>query len=224
VETQTDSESGSARQAASDVKQEAAHQGSQLKETATEHAGALAGQAKEQARNVLDDTRVELQRHADIQGRRLGQSLGSAGHQLHSMAAAGEPGLLKDMVHQLADGLSRVADTIDRGGIEALTDDIRTFARRQPGAFLFGAAAAGFATARLLRFGADVTTPDSESHHTNGRFAKSPVAQETVGSPLGPEVGPLTGEVGGTVGFGSSMPTGPVLDDPGDGATTGLTP
>jgi len=219
VETQTGSDTGSARQATSDVKQAAADQGSQLKETATEHASALAGQAKEQARNVIDDAREELQRQADTQGRRLCQSLGTAGHQLRSMAESGEPGLVTDMVRQIADGFTRVADTVDRGGVQALTEDVRAFARRQPGVFLFGAAAAGFVTARLMRAGATYASTDSDSNRADGTdftLAESPFLQETAGSPLGSDMGE-------TVGFGS-LPTAEVLDQPTDGATTGLTP
>ena len=150
----SDSGSATATRAASHVKDEVATQGGELKNVAAEHVGALAGQAKEQARNVVSDARSELERQADEQARRLGGALHEAEGQLHSMAEVGDPGVVTDLTRQLADSVGRVSDTIDRGGVQAVAEDLRAFARRQPGLFLVGAGVAGFVAVRLLRAGA----------------------------------------------------------------------
>ncbi|HEY3723294.1 MAG TPA: hypothetical protein VGN59_08020 [Acidimicrobiia bacterium] len=163
--TGTQSASDASR-AASDIKDAAGAQAGQLKDAATEHAGELVGEMKEQARQVTDDARDEIQRQLDQQGRRLGESLGGASRQLHSMAEAGEPGLVQDLTGQLADRLGRVADTVDRGGVQAVAEDLRRFARRQPGVFLVGAIAVGFVGARLLRAGASSRSDGDRSGGT----------------------------------------------------------
>jgi hypothetical protein len=142
------------REAAGAVTNEMTERASELKDTATEHVGAMASEAKEQARNVMDQTRSELGRQLDEQGRRVGQSVRHASEQLRSMAGSAEPGLVSDVTRQLGDGLANVASTVEEGGVQGVADQLRGFARRQPGVFLAGAGIAGFLVARLLRSGA----------------------------------------------------------------------
>ena len=146
-----------AAQAASQVKDVAAAEGGELKDVAAEHVSALADQAREHARSVVGDARAEIERQADEQGRRLGAALQDAGGQLRSMSDAGAEGPVTDLTRQLADALGRVSDTIDRGGVQAVAEDLRSLARRQPGLFLFGAGVAGFVATRLVRAAATPT-------------------------------------------------------------------
>jgi hypothetical protein len=142
------------RDAAGAVTNEVSERASELKDTATEHASAVAAEAKEQARTVFDETRGEVTRQLDEQGRRLGEAVRTASEQVRSMADRGEPGVVSDVTRQIGDGLANVARTVEEGGIQGVADDLRQFARRQPGLFLAGAGIAGFLVARLLRSGA----------------------------------------------------------------------
>jgi hypothetical protein len=55
-----------------------------------------------------------------------------------------------------------VAERLESGGLEGALSDLQGFARRRPGVFLLGAAAAGFAVARLVR-GAQAANGDGSS-------------------------------------------------------------
>jgi hypothetical protein len=140
-----------AKDAASKVAEEASTQASDLKDSAKDHAGAVVDEAREQARNVLSDARRELEQQADQQARRAGDGLRAASSQLRAMADGGQPGAVTDVTRQVAGTLDRVSTRISEGGFRAVSDDLRGFARRQPGVFLLGAGVAGFLVARAVR-------------------------------------------------------------------------
>jgi hypothetical protein len=137
--------------AAAEVKDEIKSQGHDVASSAKQEAGALAQEARAQAGNVIGNARDQLEEQADVQTRKIGEGIQTARRQLQSMTEGAEPGMVTSLARQLADSLGSIGDTIDRGGVRALADDVRSFARRQPGLFLVGAGAAGFLTARLLR-------------------------------------------------------------------------
>ena len=67
------------------------------------------------------------------------------------MASAGQPGPVPDMTRQLAGKSRQVASRLEEGGVQGVGDDLRQFARRQPGLFLAAAGLAGFVVTRTLR-------------------------------------------------------------------------
>jgi hypothetical protein len=137
--------------AATDVKDEIASQGQEVASTAKQEAGALAQEVRAQAGTVVGNARDQLEEQADAQTRKIGEGIQAARRQLDSMTENAEPGLVTSLAQQLSGSLGSISDTIDEGGFGALADDVRSFARRQPGLFLIGAGAAGFLAARLLR-------------------------------------------------------------------------
>jgi hypothetical protein len=66
-------------------------------------------------------------------------------------ASGAEPGLAGAVVRETAGVAERLAGRLDAGGLEAVGADLRSFARRRPGAFLLGAAAVGFVAVRVAR-------------------------------------------------------------------------
>jgi hypothetical protein len=135
----------------SNVKDQAVDQAASLKDTAVEHAGALTSEAKDKASNVLHDVRRDLETQGESQTQRLATSLHDTGRQLRDMADGADPGNVTTMTRQLADGVERAASRLEQGGLQGFGDDLRQFARRQPGLFLAGAALAGFMVTRMLR-------------------------------------------------------------------------
>lgn len=133
------------------TKDEAINQASDLKDTALEHVGAVADDAKEQASNVARDVRRELETQGDVQAKRAASMLHDVGSQLNDMASAGQPGPVAEVTRQLGDKSRQVASRLEEGGIQGIGDDLRRFARRSPGVFLFAAGAAGFVVTRMLR-------------------------------------------------------------------------
>jgi hypothetical protein len=191
VETRRDAGS-QPREAANEIKDTAANEAAKLKGVAGQHAGELAHQAKTEVRNVMSDARDEMQRQIDTQAHRLGGALQDAGGQLRSMAEGAHPGFVTDLAAQLGQTLDRVAATIDRGGAEAVADDLRSLARRQPGLFLLGAGLAGFVAARLLRAAG---TRATGSQGTGGRTPE----------PVGRLPEPVTGAAPGAYGDGDPL-------------------
>ena len=105
------------------------------------------------------------------------------------MADAGEPGMVTDLTRQLAGTLDRVATRIGDGGLRAVGDDVRDFARRQPGLFLLGAGVAGFVVARAVR-AAGATSSCVRTGAAASRSKELSVAYDESGLDLHPSAGP----------------------------------
>jgi len=172
------------------TKGEALNQASDLKDTALEHVGALTDDAKNKATNVAHDVRRELETQGDTQAKRAASALHSVGSQLHDMADSAQPGTVTDVTRQLADKSRQVATRLEEGGVQGVGDDLRRFARRQPGLFLAAAGIAGFVVTRVLRNAQGNTTPLTQSSapftqtHTaspeNGLATGAPALPETL--------------------------------------------
>jgi hypothetical protein len=205
TETQSAPSSGAPEQ----VKDEALSKASDLKDAATEHAGAVVDQAKAQARNVLGDTRDELQKRAEEQSKRAGAALQNASKQLHGMAEHAPAGPVTDLTRQLAGSLDRVSSRIETGGVQGVADDVRSFAQRRPAAFLVGAGVAGFVLTRLFRAASAAGSSD-----TSG----APYASDGRSTP--PMSGSLTSVPSASVP-GTAVPVPPAVA-PADAGVTGL--
>src|SRR2546425_369299 len=90
-----------------------------------------------------------------------GRQRGTKAYRLRGITMGGgdggrveEAGAVADYVRRAGDQVCRVADHIERRGVEGVLNDAQDFARRRPGAFLLGCTAAGFAVGRLIRGGA----------------------------------------------------------------------
>ncbi|MCG6112180.1 MAG: hypothetical protein MEQ74_08350 [Paracoccus sp.] len=66
-----------------------------------------------------------------------------------------------------ADTVSDLADSLGSGDPRQVLDDVRAFARRQPGAFLGISALAGFAAARFLSAGSPAASPADSRRHAD---------------------------------------------------------
>ncbi len=81
---------------------------------------------------------------------------------LQSASAESDGDALKSRVlSSVAQGLTSASDVLRQKSVTDLTADVRTLARRHPGAFMVAAAVAGFAAARFVR---------SSSHRRMARF------------------------------------------------------
>ena len=141
-------DSGSQVQAAKDEAVERVHD---LTATTAEHAGAVKDEAKGKALDVAHDVRRELESQGDVQAKRVASTLHDVGSQLNDMAANGQPGAVTDVTRQVADKSRQLASRLEEGGVQGVGDDLRRFARRQPGLFLAAAGVAGFVLTRVLR-------------------------------------------------------------------------
>ena len=171
----------------------------EAKAEVTGEAHAAMSEAHTRAAGAMDEVRGEAQKLADQARRRAELAADEYKHraseQGHSMAdrlrAAGHEfgdGSLPDRyVGRMADSLSDAADAFAKKDLGALIADTAGFARRNPAAFVGGAALLGFAAARFLKASSrepDYYTADPYEPGYRGADARPDgVARAPVASP-----------------------------------------
>ena len=162
-----------AKDEAKNVQQTAVQAGSQVASTATDQAKEVVQETQRQAKDLLDQGRSQVREQAITQQQKAGQSLTSLAQELRGLAdgtSSGAPGPARDLLQQasgMVDDFAHKLQTRDPG---ELLDDVRSFARRKPGLFLLGAAAAGVLAGRLTR-GVQAAHTDSTPSGANGHRA-----------------------------------------------------
>jgi hypothetical protein len=148
---------------------------------AKEAAGTVAGSAREQARNVTGEARdqvAEVASHlkeraaqeADSQTRRTADTIRQWADDLSGMAEnTRSDSPVRNLASQAADGGRRAADMLEERGVGGLVEGVESFARRRPGAFLAGAALAGFAIGRMAKAGTKAAQHGSGQGRTQGQ-------------------------------------------------------
>lgn len=134
-----------ARSAGQDVRE--------LATTLKEQAGQVSGELRDQALQLVEEARTLLQSRADSQTEKLAQGLRRLGNKAGAVAQGwpNEESSVRQYVWQLAEKLDVAADEIELRGVDGLVDEVQTFARRNPTAFIVGAAIVGFGVGRVIR-------------------------------------------------------------------------
>jgi hypothetical protein len=160
-----------AKSEVANVKDTAAGAASGVKEVAKGEAAYVAQEAKYQTRNLVDRTRSELRGQARNQQSNLASKLNGWASELGSMASkSDESGPMTDLAGEASRRLGEFSHWLDNREPADLLDEVRRFARRRPGAFLFFAAAAGVVAGRLTRGAvAANTSVDSDTDVTPAR-------------------------------------------------------
>ena len=134
------------------IEQSARAEAGAVAETVKDETKNVAREAQQQARTALHQVQDDLRSRADAEATRFAETLHATGQQLSSMAdAADGQGLMPTIVRDGAQAVERLANRLDQGGLDAVTGDVRRWARRSPGSFLLGAGALGFLAGRLAR-------------------------------------------------------------------------
>jgi hypothetical protein len=210
-----------AKQEASRVQEQARDEATNVAQTAQEQASRVTDEARTQARNLASEARQQVRRQAQDQTDRLGSAL----RQLSKQAEAvldGRPddaGQLGSWMRDATGQINRLADQVDDLGFEGVVGELRDFARRRPGAFLLGAATAGFVVARLGRGARDAQRSGGTAQLSRGTQAlptRTPSTQ-SVGTttPTEPFDTLAPTEPLGT--FPTEPPTAPSFDRPETG-------
>jgi ElaB/YqjD/DUF883 family membrane-anchored ribosome-binding protein len=158
-----------AKDEARNVGQTAAQSASQVASTATDQAKEVVQETKAQAADVLAQGRDQLRQQTVAQQQKAGQGLASLAEALRGMAEgnAPAPGPARDLVQQGASKVEEFATLLQNREPADLLDDVRSFARRRPGAFLLGAALAGIVAGRLTS-GVKAAHSDSGTSSSGG--------------------------------------------------------
>ena len=151
---------------AKNVKDTAAQAGSQVASTAADQAKEVAAETQRQAKDLLDQGRAQLKDQAITQQQKAAQGLTSLAQELRGLAdgtSSGAPGPARDLLQQASGMVESFAGRLQNREPAELLDEVRNFARRKPGLFLLGAAAAGVLAGRLTS-GVRAAHSDSSSN------------------------------------------------------------
>jgi hypothetical protein len=143
---------GGVKEEAGRVGGTAADAGKDVAATAAEQAKNVAGEAKSQAKDLYRQTQQELREQAAQQQERVASGLRSVGDELQQMASSSEQnGIASDLVRQAAQRTHSVASWLDQRDPGSLLEEVKSYARRNPGTFIAAAAIAGALAGRLTR-------------------------------------------------------------------------
>jgi hypothetical protein len=156
----TDTLKGEGRRVADDAAQGTKH----VAGVAANEAASVADEAKHQARSLWSQTSSQLSSQAADQKDTLVSWLRDLADELSSMAdssrrgtngsqaaSSGQAGVASGLAQRGADYAHRTASWLSDREPSAVFDEVGSFARRRPGAFLALAAAAGIVVGRLTR-------------------------------------------------------------------------
>jgi len=160
-----------AKDEAKNVQQTAVQAGSQVAATATDQAKEVVHETQRQAKDLLDQGRSQVREQAITQQQKAGQSLNALATELRGLAdgtSSGAPGPARDLLQQASGLVDDFAHKLQTRDPSQLLDEVRSFARRKPGLFLLGAAAAGVVAGRLT---SGVKAAHSDSASSTGTTA-----------------------------------------------------
>ena len=175
-----------AREEAGEVGRTAADAGRQVAGTAAEQAANVAQEAKAQARDLVGEARGQVGDQARMGQQKATDGIRALGRELREMADGGQQsGTASEVARQAADRADRLADWLGQREPGDLVEEVRTFARRRPGAFLLGAALAGAVVGRLTRGAVDSARADSGPGRAARLRARPATRPARVSRPLG---------------------------------------
>ena len=124
-----------------------------MRDSVKEQASQVADEVKTQGREVLERTKEQVRQQGEAQTQQVAGSLRTLGEQAQALAdgRTEDAGPVVDYVRQASDRLQGMATRLEERGAQGLVQDLEEFGRRRPGAFLAGAALAGFVVGRVVR-------------------------------------------------------------------------
>lgn len=152
-----------AKEESADVARQAGDAVQDVAETAKDEAAHVASEVKTSTMDLLHQAKTDLTAQAGTQQQKAAEGLRKISGELHTMAGAPEDqGVAADLVRQAADRSASVASWLEHRDPGSVLDEVKSFARQRPGAFLLLAAGAGILAGRLgrsLQAGAPAAAP-----------------------------------------------------------------
>jgi hypothetical protein len=210
------STASAAREEAAQVGQSARAAAGNVTGTAADQARNVVEETRRQARDLLGEARSQVREQASGQQRKAAQNLHTLAGQLNEMAAkSGDSGMAAQLAEEAANRVHGVASWLEGREPADLLDEVRGFARRRPGTFLFGAALAGVLAGRMTR-GFTTAARSGEPGQSGpwesaGASADMPDATQPAGTWPAPAPGPIPAPepspgTGSGTGDGSDLP------------------
>lgn len=120
----------------------------EVAQTAKREPRNIADEMKHQTRRVVSDAKQKTSERIDSQQKQWSGRLSDMSHGLREMAAERPDSPAGQLVRQMADRGTTLADYLATHRVEDLLADVQAFARRRPGTFIMAMAAAGFVVGR----------------------------------------------------------------------------
>ncbi|MFY1671486.1 hypothetical protein ACN27G_16160 [Plantactinospora sp. WMMB334] len=165
-----------AREGAAQTGQRLTQAGGGLAHDATNRGRDVAAETRRQAQHLMGQATDQLRAEAGAQQQRAASGLRALGDELRTMSERTDrPGVGTDLVRHAAERVQQAAHWLDGREPGRVLDDVRDYARRNPGLFLAGAAVAGVIAGRLTRNRdalqdgpGTTTTPGGAGPHPDG--------------------------------------------------------
>ncbi|MEQ4300085.1 hypothetical protein ABNF97_01615 [Plantactinospora sp. B6F1] len=169
--------------------------GSGLAHSATDRGRDIAAEAGRQAQNLMGQASGQLKEQAGAQQQRAASGLRALGDELRAMSERSDhPGVGTDLVRHAAERVQQAAHWLDQREPGMVLNDVRNYARRNPGIFLAGAAVAGVIAGRLTRTRDTLQGGTSGPHPDGGRTEPGVRPGDMLGQPSG--IGGQPGQTG----------------------------
>ena len=172
------STTGVVRDEAAGVGRSAKDAGSQVAQTAADQAKELAAETRQQGRSLMEEGRQQLHEQVVSEQQRAARRLTTIADELAEIAEGrSTSATMSAVTRQGADQLHQVASWLQHREPGDLLEEVRSFARRRPGVFLFGAALAGVAVGRIT--GAGVAAVKDSNGNGSASRPSTPVRPHT---------------------------------------------
>ena len=197
-ESSSSSTTQTAKQEAGHVASQASQQASMVAGTVQEQGAKVASEAKDQALNLLGQARSQVNEQAGAQQQRAAGSLRSLATDLEVMTNGTTPsgGVTSDVVRQVSQQVQNAADWLESKSADEILNDVRTYARRNPGMFLLVAGGAGLLAGRITRATTQaVKSEQSTSDYSSTSYSTTdyPTSTAPLAAPAAPASVPTTG-------------------------------
>jgi hypothetical protein len=168
------STTGVVRDEAVGVGRSARDAGGHVAQTAADQAKELAAETRQQGRNLMEEGRQQLHEQVVTEQQRAARRLTTIADELAEIAEGrSTSATMSAVARQGADQLHQLASWLNDREPKDLIEEVRSFARRRPGVFLFGAALAGVAVGRIT--GAGVAAVKDSNGNGSTAAPSSPV-------------------------------------------------
>jgi len=205
-----------AKDQAGQVAETAKEAGAQVAGTVKEQAGEVTAEAGKQAKQLLAQAQSEVTEQAAATQQRVAEGLHALADELTGLAKNSEQdGPATDLARQAADRAHKAAGWLADRDPGSLLDEVRSFARRKPGAYLAIALGAGVLAGRLTR-GLTASTDDTPSGTAGSATAPTDSSASLLGRGPAPFDGsqPVSSPLGSTPpALGAVLPQSPAAMD-----------
>jgi hypothetical protein len=139
------------KEAAKNVAGTAASEAKNVAGTAASEAKSVAAEAGSQAKNLLGTVTSQVKEQAGTQQQKISEGIRGISNELKSMGEKSDNHMVSSIVQQASQRTESVAGWLEGRDASEILEDVKSFARRKPGAFLAIAAGSGLLVGRLTK-------------------------------------------------------------------------